>query len=247
MSLHFPLPAPAVISSPLTQSCSAHVPLPKEGGTLFLCSLVPGYSHQHSLAESAQCPLGFGGAMATPGSGSRAEGDVEVTSPLWATRMGHVDVGQEPGGWDGRGGTQKMVKWRCCSEVWDGIGWPVMLPARRTTPPLGGLSLVLVGLVCDCRETPWGRCPALCRPRTRRATGVTPPTPMGASSPQTHWAKCSRQPPGLPPGPASLVLAVLRCLCAAEPWLCRVALAPCCGQTLTGGAQALLSLLPPLF
>lgn len=137
MSLHFPLPAPAVISSPLTQHCSAHVPLPTEGGTLFLCSLVPGHSHQHSLAESAQCPLGFRGAVATLGGGSRAGGDVEVTSPLWATRVGHVDVGQEPGGWDGRGGTQERVEWRCCSEVWDGFAWPVMLPAHHT--PLGGL------------------------------------------------------------------------------------------------------------
>lgn len=118
-----------------------------------------------------------------------------------------------------------------------------MLPAQHT--PLGGLSLVPVVLVCDCRETLRGRCPpALCRPRTRRATGVTPPATMGASSPQTCWAKCHRRPPELPPGPAFLLLTVLRCLCAAEPWLCHVALAPRHGRALAGGAQALL---PSLF
>lgn len=70
---------------------------------------------------------------------------------------------------------------------------------------------------------------------------------MGASSPQTRWAKCHRWPPELPPGPASLLLAVLRRLCAAEPWLCHVAPAPRHGQTLVGGAQVLPSLLlPPL-
>lgn len=121
-----------------------------------------------------------------------------------------------------------------------------MLPAHHT--PLGGLSVVPVVSVCDCRGMPRGRCPpALCRPRTRRATGVTPPTTMGASSPQTCWAKCHRRPPELPPGPASLLLTVLGRRCAAELRLCRVGLAPRHGRALTGGAQALPSLPPPLF
>lgn len=108
-----------------------------------------------------------------------------------------------------------------------------------------GVSFVLVVSVTAGKHH-HGVTALLCWPRTRRAPGVTPLTAMGASSPQTHWAKCPRRPPELPAGPASLLLAVLRRLCAAEPRLCRVPLAPCHGRALTGGAQALPFLLPPL-
>lgn len=90
-----------------------------------------------------------------------------------------------------------------------------MLPAQHTA--LGWLSLVLVVSVCDCRETPRGRCPpALCRPRTRRATGVTPdchggiqpPNPLG-QVPQVATRSCF-------PAPR----------CPQTPLCCRVVVVP---------------------
>lgn len=129
-----------------------------------------------------------------------------------------------------------------------GLGWVCLASDTPGTPSTrsGGLSLVPLVLDCDCREDILGSlpsCPVL--PQTRRATGVTPPTAKGASSPQTCWAKCHRQPPELPPGPASLLLAVLRRLCAAEPRLCRVVPAPRHGPALMGLLRPFPSLLPP--
>lgn len=114
-SCHSPPPDPAVTSSPLSRPWSPSdvpaVPCPPclQEGSLFLCSLILGHGRQRSLAEPAACPLGFGGAMATPGDGGRAGDDMEGTSSLWAARVGHVDVGRNWGVWDGRWGTQERV------------------------------------------------------------------------------------------------------------------------------------------
>lgn len=142
---------------------------------MLLCSPVPGHSRQQNLH-----PLGFRGAMATPGGGSRAGGNAEGTFPLHAARVGHVDAGQEPGGRDGKGGDTGeggMVL------TLRGLGWVCLASdAPSTLHPLGGF---LGSRSVTAGETPWGRCPpALCQPQTRRATGVTPRQPRGHPAPK---------------------------------------------------------------
>lgn len=96
-----------------------------------------------------------------------------------------------------------------------------MLPVHHT--PLGGLSVVPVVSVCDCRGMPRGRCPpALCRPRTRRATGVTPPNHHGGIQP----------PDLLDQVPQAATRAATRsCIpaprCPRTPLRCRAAVVPC--------------------
>lgn len=67
-----------------------------------------------------------------------------------------------------------------------GLGWVCLASdAPSTAHTLGWVLTGSGGLGLCCRETPRGRCPpALCRHRTRRATGVTPRPPWGHPAPK---------------------------------------------------------------
>lgn len=108
-----PSPDPAVILSLLTQPWS-----PSDVPTVPVCpcaqegDVVPLLSASSTAWQNLpRVPSGLGVPWPPPGGGSRAGGDMEGPSPLWAARVGHVDVGQKLGGWDGTGGIKERVTW----------------------------------------------------------------------------------------------------------------------------------------
>lgn len=143
-------------------------------GMLFLCSPVPGRSRQHSPGQSLpRVPSGSG--VPQPPQGVAAGlgghgGDI----PSLGCQSGTCGCGKggRRAGWQrgdtGEGSTALMLR---------GLGWVCLASdAPSTAHTLGGVvRWFRWSRSVTAGEAPRGRCPpALCRPRTRRATGMTP-------------------------------------------------------------------------